>query len=136
MWTKAITVTIAFALCLCASTGLALDVNFGNWEHTIKMEAKGMPFAPAPITSTACLTKEDITPKAVSDGDQKCTMLESKESGNTVSWYMECTSEAGKSTSKGEITYKGDSYNGTVEMATNGMKMNSKLSGKRLGDCK
>ena len=136
MRSKIMPLSIVLVLSLLATTSLALDVNYGNWEHTVRMEAKGLPFSPAPIVTSECLTEEDILPKAVSEGDQKCTMVESSVIGNTVSWTMECTSEAGKSNSKGTITYKGDTYSGKVKMVANGMKMDSSLSGKRLGACK
>jgi len=61
--------------------------------------------------------------------------------GNTVSWVMQCREKNGVTDSTGKITYKGDSFDGTVHTVTKDTKggkseSTMQMSGKRTGDCK
>jgi hypothetical protein len=51
---------------------------------------------------------------------------------------MKCTGQGGNVIGAGEITYSGDSFEGTmsISMPQANMEMTSHLSGKRIGSCK
>lgn len=141
-------VVAAGSASLLAQAGPRRD---GNWEVTIEMAMpEGMPNMPAgmtmpPIKTTQCITKEDAADpqKAMptsgrGSAPSDCKISNYKTVGNTVSWDMACTG-AQPMTGHSEFTYTADSYTGvmTANMARGGqgMAMNMKYSGKRLGDC-
>jgi hypothetical protein len=59
-----------------------------------------------------------------------------KFTGNTAHWTLQCEGMSGQ----GTMTYRGDSYEGTMvmNMAQEGesMQMSQRITGKRLGDCR
>ncbi len=132
--------------------GFLLAVGYGNaavgepnmrpglWEITVKTEVQGMPM-PMPSTSYRhCITKEDLVPRTERPGEQ-CKILKKTVSGDTVTWRVSCESKDMKTTGTGRITYKGDTYRGSIEMQMSGgsgdsMKMSQKIQGKRIGNCK
>ena len=112
----------------------------GLWETTIKTEMQGMAM-PMPTTSYRhCITKEDLVPRTERPGEQ-CKILKNTISGDTVTWRVSCESQGMKTTGTGRITYKGDTYHGSIEMQMSGgpmgsMKMSQKMQGKRIDNCK
>jgi hypothetical protein len=121
------------------------DVNMqeGNWETTIEMKMEGMPFTMPPVISkvTQCITKKDLVPKTANK-DQKCDIKDQKITGNKVSWKMVCVDKNGTMEGQGEITYAGNSYQGTVKTRTTtkdkpkeAMTSTMKMKGRRLGAC-
>jgi hypothetical protein len=114
----------------------------GTWEikGEIKMEGLPFPMPPIPMTFTQCLTKKDMVPQK-KEKNQDCKTIKNETVGNTVSWVMQCKDKNGVTDSTGKITYKGDSFDGTVHTVTKdtkGEKSEStmQMSGKRTGDCK
>jgi 2-methylaconitate cis-trans-isomerase PrpF len=115
----------------------------GTWEIKGEMKMEGLPFPmpPIPMTFTQCLTKKDMVPQK-KEKNQDCKTIKNEIVGNTVSWVMQCKDKNGVADSTGEITYKGNSFTGTVHtvttMETKGEKTEStmQMSGKRTGDCK
>ena len=114
----------------------------GMWEIKGEMKIEGMPFPmpPVPMNYTQCLTKKDMIPQK-KEKNQDCKMISNKMAGDTVSWVMQCKDKNGVMESTGKLTYKGNSFTGTVHIVTtetNGEKSESTLqmSGKRTGDCK
>jgi len=114
----------------------------GMWEIKGDMKMEGMPVQmPAvPVTYTQCLTKKDIVPQK-KEKNQDCTMISNKIEGNTVTWVMQCKDKHGTMESTGTVTYKGESFESTINNVTtdpggNKMKSAIHLTGKRTGDCK
>jgi hypothetical protein len=109
----------------------------GKWEITTKIEIPGMPTNMPPMKNTQCLTKKDFVPENSQPG-QECKFSETKVSGNTVTWKMECNGKGGEMKGTGEITYSGDSFKGTMKMKMpqQDMEMTSHMEGRRIGDCK
>jgi len=114
----------------------------GMWEIKGEMKIEGMPFPmpPVPLSFTQCLTKKDMVPQK-KEKNQDCKTIKNEIVGNTVTWVMQCKDKNGVTDSTGKITYKGDSFTGTVHMVmkdTTGSNSESTLqmSGKRTGDCK
>ncbi|MFH0974915.1 MAG: DUF3617 family protein [Spirochaetota bacterium] len=113
----------------------------GKWEITMSMNMQGMPFAMPPVTHTQCITKKDLEDNKktlpAAGKSENCEIKDYKISGNTVTWKTVCKDGTKGS---GEITYKGDSYSGTMTMETvdkkgNKSVINYKIKGRRLGDC-
>jgi hypothetical protein len=112
----------------------------GKWEITSKVEMEGMPMAMPATKYTQCITKKDIVPQKV-EKNQDCKITDTKVSGDTVSWTMQCKSKEGTMDSNGKITYKKDTFDGTMHTTVNNpgsgkMQMTQRMSGRRIGDCK
>ncbi|MFO7665042.1 MAG: DUF3617 family protein [Desulfobacterales bacterium] len=120
----------------------APDMKEGLWEITMtsKMEMAGMSMAMPPVTYTQCLTKSDFVPKKEEPG-QECEKMSVNVSGNTVSWSIKCKSKEGIMKGTGKITYKGNTYEGIMNMTFPDQgggegKMTSNMTGKWMGNCK
>lgn len=109
------------------------EVKEGMWSWSMTMEMAGMQM-PAMVYDD-CVSKKDFIPQQKTPG-QKCKMLKNKVSKEGVEWKMECTSEAGKSTSSGKIIYTKITAKGQIDVITQGMTMKSKITGKYTGKCK
>jgi len=131
---------IAAFIVLLALTSIPFagsDVNFkpGKWEITSKMEMAGGMNIPS-HTSTQCMTKDNIIPQNAQPG-QECVVAETKTTGNTITWAMECKGSQGDMKGVGKITYDGDTFEGemVMSMPMANMKITSKMKGRRIGDC-
>ena len=109
----------------------------GKWQITTRTEMPGMSMSMPAVTHTQCLTKKDLVPKDSQQGNE-CKVTDTKVVGNTVTWTIKCHGHGGAATGTGRITYSGNSFEGAFEMVTDqsNMKMISRMSGHRLGDCK
>ena len=106
------------------------------WEVTIKMEVPGMPMTMPAQTQRLCTGKgkdEDYIPRR-----DNCRVLESKRSGNRLTYKMACTGPDAMDVS-GELTYGSNSYDGRMRMVGKSegraMEMTQTFVGKRVGDC-
>jgi hypothetical protein len=137
---------LALILAAAPSVDAQQHIKPGQWEITSSMEMEGMPHQIQPMTMTHCIKPEDTDPKNVvrelHRRNQECKIEDFKQSGNKVSWTMKCKSEqSGDITATGEMTYKPDSYEGTMHMEMSGgphgsMKMTQHIKAHRIGDCK
>jgi hypothetical protein len=122
-------------LALCAAPPASAQGKDDLWEVTTRMEMPGMPMAMPPQVNRVCSSKnrkdEDLIPK---QGD--CRMLDSKRTGNTVTYKMECAGSH-PSTVEGTMTFASNAYDGKMHMVMKGSNdaMNMTFSGKRVGDC-
>ena len=127
---------------LCAAMAAlpasALDLKPGKYEITIKTTMPGSNQQMPTQTTTQCMTGQDPVPNA-SSGAQGCTITDMETRGNTITYTMECQQQGTKTVTTGEMTYKGDSFEGTTQTkigpAAGGMVINSEIKGKRIGDC-
>ncbi|MGC4071795.1 MAG: DUF3617 family protein [Nibricoccus sp.] len=105
------------------------------WEVTVKMEMAGMPSMPA-RTTQVCQKKGERDPSklASKDASSDCKVTDMKQAGNRTTWKMACTKPEAM-TGSGDITYSGDSYQGTMTMSAKGMDMTNTMSGKKVGTC-
>lgn len=105
------------------------------WEVTMKMEMAGMPAMPAQ-TSQVCKKKgdRDASKTGTRDRDSDCKVVDSKQSGNKSTWKMVCT-KPNAMTMVGDVTYNGDSYQGTMKVTGSDMDMTQNMSGKKIGSC-
>lgn len=120
----------------------APNMQEGTWEIKGEMKLEGLPFPmpPIPVNYTQCLTKKDMVPQK-KEKNQDCTMISNQMVGDTVTWVMQCKDKNGVTDSTGKITYKGNSFDGTMHTVTKDTKgtkseSNLQMSGKRIGDCK
>lgn len=109
------------------------NIKEGEWKWTMTMEMAGMQMPP--VSYSSCVTKEDLVPQQPNQ-NQQCKMLKNKTTSDSVEWEVECKSEAGKSISKGKMTYSGSTAKGEIDIITQGMTMKSKITGSRIGNCK
>jgi len=125
-------------LLLTAIQSWGLDLNPGKYEITAKVEMKGVPGGMPAQTMTQCITEQDPVPVGSANA-QGCKITDMKTKGNTVTYTMECEQQGMKTKTTGQMTYKGDTFEGTskTEMgpAAGGMTVTTKISGKRIGKC-
>lgn len=112
----------------------------GLWEITISMEIPDMPMQMPSQTYTQCITKKNIVPQR-EETNQECKTIKHDVKGDTVSWIIECKTSEGTTVSNGNVTYKGDMFDGIVKVSILGgkggdMEMTQKMSGKWIGQCK
>jgi len=132
---KKFVIAILFALVLPATSFAADTMRDGYWEMISTMDMPGMPMQMPPTTIKHCYTKEDVKdPKKTVTTDKNCTVTDLKQSGNKVTWKMKCTGKNAGDFS-GETIYKGDAYDSTMKMESQGRTMNMKVKAKRLGNC-
>ena len=132
---KKIVIAILSTLAFPATSFATDTMRDGYWELTTTMEMPGMPIKMPPTKIKHCYTKEDVKDqKKTISSDKNCTVTDLKQSGNKVIWKMKCT---GKNAGvfSGETVFKGDAYDSTMKMQTQGQTMNMKVKAKRLGNC-
>jgi hypothetical protein len=120
---------------LAAAPPVAAQGKDDLWEHSSKMEMPGMPMAMPAQVNRVCVSKnrkdEDLIPTR-----DNCRVLDSKRTGNRVTYRMECTGNE-PMTIVGDLTFGNNAYEGQMRMTmtkTNDT-MNMALSGRRVGDC-
>lgn len=116
------------------------DIKPGQYEITSKVEMPGLPPDLVPAqTITQCLTEEEPVPSK-GDGGEDCRITEMNQKGNTITWQMQCNQMGEKLTSYGQMTYEGSGFSGqtTTRMGAQGndMVITTRITGKRLGDCR
>ncbi|HOC45953.1 MAG: DUF3617 family protein [Syntrophorhabdaceae bacterium] len=133
---------IILALVWCGGAQAAdLNMKDGLWEITTKTEMKGMPGNIPPTKVKQCLTRKDNVPSQQDAAkNTNCKMIDNKVNGNTVTWTMLCKEKDSTMENKGQMTYKGDTFDGTSVMTIKDkggktQQITSKMSGKRLGPC-
>jgi hypothetical protein len=129
-------IIVILSVLVLSSTSFAADtMRDGYWELITVMDMPGMPMKMAPTKVKHCYSKEDVKDqKKTISTDKNCTVTDLKQSGNKVTWKMKCTGK-NAGTFSGETVYKGDAYDSTMKMQSQGQTMNMKINAKRLGDC-
>ncbi len=120
--------------------GSKLNMQEGKWEITTEMKVPGMPSNMPPMKNTQiqCLTKKDFVPQSSQPG-QECRITDKKIVDSTVTWTMVCKNQGGEMKGTGKVTYKGNTFEGTMKMLMpqqNNMEVNSHVNGRRIGNCK
>ena len=134
---KSIKVTIALCGMIAAAVSAQGPMREGRWEVTMQMQMPNMPMQMPAMKNSQCITKEQLQdpskglPSASPDRNNSCTVSDYKADGNKVTWKMACPDMTGT----GEITFKGDTYDGLMKLTSSQGEMSMKMSAKRLGDC-
>ena len=113
--------------------GSELDMQEGQWEITSTVKMQGMTIPP--MTYSQCITKDNAVPQNNSPEQEDCKVSDLKTVGDTVSWMVTCSGQAGNMQSKGRITYHGDRFEGEMTTEHMGMVMVTEMQGKRTGPC-
>jgi hypothetical protein len=104
-----------------------------EWESTSQMSMVGLPFSPPPTTLKVCTPRVWTRPPP--GGDPTCVTSNFTQTGNKVTWTMQCSGQM-PMTGTGEITFQGtDAYTGKITATADGMNMTINLSGRKLGTC-
>ncbi len=146
---KVFAVLIAtIVLLLFAKAVLAEGPNIkpGKWEIKTTVTMPMMPEANV-TTQTECITLEEASdPLAAIIKESTCKVLNKEESGNTLTFELECDGGMGnKMRGNGYFTADGTTASGKMEMTMNmpqmgdqggqSMNMTQEWEGKRIGDC-
>lgn len=133
-----LTLALAVSVMLTTSVAAAPNMQDGRWEVTSRTEMEGMPMTIPPSTHTTCLTRDKPVPEGPRP-DQQCKTMQSRVEGDTVSWTIQCRNAEGEMDGTGRLTYRGTTFDGhstiTVKSGTDRMKMNIRMTGKRIGPC-
>jgi hypothetical protein len=126
-------------LIITVSPCVAFDFIPGQYEITSSIAMPGMPAGSIPEQTTVqCMTEQDPIPKT-GDAAQDCKTKNIKQSGNIMTWEMECVQQGQKMVSHGQMTFSNDKFKGTstIKMGpeAGNMTIVSRISGTRLGEC-
>lgn len=117
----------------------AITINPGMWEITTRMTS---PMSPSPRTQTSqeCITENLIRPSDLAPQESgECQITQTKVSGNSLNWTMQCNTPGGKMSGEGQFTSHGNTGSGkmTMNMNIEGQSFSMQMSweGKRTGDC-
>lgn len=125
---------------LCGFAAVAApNMKPGLWETHVRTEMAGMPMQMPPVTMRQCIRKQDLVPQTNSSG-QECKVVDQNISNDTVTWRIDCKAQGMESSGRGKIVYRGDTFQGQIDMTMEQqgmgpMTMSQKLEGKRVGDC-
>jgi hypothetical protein len=123
------------ALFASAAPASAQAMQPGLWETTARMEMPGM--AMPPMTSQRCI--RDASPERLVPPMPNCAVTSRGASGNTVRWSVRCQESGMTMTGDGEMTMRGTTYDGVLQMVLDQggerQQMTHRYSGRRLGDC-
>ena len=108
------------------------------WETQSTMEMAGMQMPGR--TQKICKPKGQVE-QAAAPVDDKCKLVDSKRSGNKMTFKVACDDGKNQYTGEGESEIVGpDSYRGKMHMAGKmegrDMEMSMSYSGKKIGNCK
>ena len=119
----------------------------GMYEYKMTMNMGAIPGMPQGMgmkdfTFSHCVTEEDIQKGHMGrgrdgKGQEKCTISNFTQSGNTASYTMTCTEP--QMTANNKITFNGDAFHMdmTMQMVQNGhpMNMEQHMDAKYTGAC-
>lgn len=133
-------------LSLLAAPAAAQTMQPGLWEATSQVTSMAMPNMPVDMKQAMvgkthsvrhCVRAEDLAkaPERLFQGsDGRCRYTEFKMSGGKVNAVMQCQ---GGMTGRMTGSFTPTSYAATNDISTTaGMKMSSRVTGRRVGDCK
>ncbi|MDF1593416.1 MAG: DUF3617 family protein [Desulfobacterales bacterium] len=137
MLIKACTISVLCIL-LAMPPAWGLDFKPGKYEITVKMEMPGIPGGMPPQTMVQCLNEKNPVPDSSPDA-QGCKMANMRTKGNTVTYTVNCPQQGMDAKMTGEMTYKGDSFEGTTKMSmgpeAGSMTVITVVKGRRIGKC-
>lgn len=114
-----------------------IDMVEGEWESTLELQEGQKALSPS--TWKECLSQHAPAPSLDSGQFDECRIKEQNIAGNTVSWHVVCSERGRKMKGKGEVTFHGDKYVGTLKLKfpndSSGMSTEVKISGQRLDPC-
>jgi hypothetical protein len=137
------TLTIA-SLFILSTSHLAMasdsvSIEPGLWEVSTTMTSPMFP-QPRVHTQQECMKDSEISPETLAPDDGgECSMMDTKVSGNTLSWSMQCNTPGGAMKGQGSFESKGDSGSGNMQMnmTVEGQPFSMEMvwKGRRIGSC-
>jgi hypothetical protein len=128
-----------FVIALFLPSGIGMagpNMKEGLWEVTVTMDIPGVSMQMPPQKHTQCLTKDNMVPqRGPVEACQECEIIKTEIKGDTVSWVVECKEPEGTVRGNGEVTYRGDTFDGVMEIRQGNTVMKQKLSGRWIGKC-
>jgi hypothetical protein len=137
--------TLAFA----QSPPKIKEMRAGQYSYTVETEMKGIPFKVPPTTFTHCVTAADLEEgralQSQKDAGMECKYTDIKTSGSRYQFTATCAMKDGmKMRTENELNVvSGDQFQMNVKSEISGANMppgmgnsNTKMTMKRLGDCK
>lgn len=113
------------------------NINPGLWEFTTETQMQGAAnMQVPPETHTQCITPDDTVPMS-QEASQECQISNMATHGDTVTWDIACGGQGGQMEGSGEVTYHGDTMEGSMVMAISGtnMQITNTITGRRIGNC-
>jgi len=135
----------ALAAAMALTPAYGEDVSPGLWEITMESRVAAAPaWAPSPFSLRQCLTANDardpsgLVRSLSVPGATGCDYTERNYSGNTFRFVLDCSGSYGIK-SRGSVTFDTNSFSGEITATGNlggqTTEFQSKVSGKRIGDC-
>lgn len=125
----------------CAPLLAAPDMNPGLWEVTVQLESPGTAMVMPPITQTLCFSLQDVEaggmtqPTGNFGQSSQCKPDNLVIGADSASFTLNCDGLSGE----GHMTYNGDSYSGSADLAlglaSESQRLKQTFNGRRLGDC-
>jgi hypothetical protein len=121
---------------LLASAPALADITPGNWEisATTVLEGIGQPTS---LTQTRCLTEEDARdPSRLFAGTPggRCDFTSRNDTGSVFTFQLTCSTNP-PVVGEGSVRYDAAKLEGDVELRLEGVKTQSRITGRRLGPC-
>ena len=131
-------IVIAIALATCAKAEAQVSLQPGLYERAFETEAAG---ATGKHKDTLCMTPADakdvVKTIATAGAETNCKVSDVKTAaGGKLSFKMTCKDKDGTSTYTNDVTYGPDWYNNVSKGKTKHGTVTSKVSAKRIGECK
>ena len=131
-------IVVAITLATCAKAEAQGSLRPGLYERVFETEAAG---ATGKHKDTLCMTPEDakdvVKTMAAAGAEANCKVSDVKTAaGGKLSFKMTCKDKDGTSTYTNDVTYGPDWYNNVSKGKTKHGTVTSKVSAKRIGECK
>ena len=125
-----------FALSLALPAAALAQVQPGSWELTVVTQMADADKPTGPLQKTQCFTAEDANdPSRILGSGGTCQFSNRREVGNTLSFDVKCSGPLPMA-GTGSLRHGGDTFAGQLDLgAGSGFRMNTKISGRRLGPC-
>jgi hypothetical protein len=121
---------------LLASPPAHADISAGNWEISATTVIEGLG-QQSSFSQTRCLTEEDARdPSRLFAGTPggRCDFTSRNDTGSVFSFQVTCGTNP-PVVGEGSVRYDAASIEGEVELRMDGLKTQSRISGRRLGPC-
>ena len=114
---------------LCPSLAGAITLEKGKWKFETRSENP-----PKTEISIECITNSNYDPVKEMTEDGDCTVSDKKETGNSVSWKMQCAGGGGMQPSQIEATFtsKGNTMSSKMTISFAGMVVTEYYDGKKI----
>ncbi len=117
-----------------------VNVVEGYWDTLVNVHVEGGAFPVPAIKSSKCITRDDLIP-TTTDSRMNCRIVDKAIDGDDVSWRLQCSDDKAVMEGTGKITYRGESYNGEMNLTlsqANGnrsVRMRYFMRGSRARSC-